>query len=94
MGISVTLFLEKWYWCLLQQGYLIGLIWYISLQRYHKYFHLPSWNQEVLHTVMVGVQRGFGYTVNSQYLKVKVNPKLLIFQRKFSDPRKFTLRFQ
>ena len=34
------------------------------------------------------------YTVNSRYLKVEVNPKLLISQSKFSGPRKFTLRYQ
>ena len=33
-------------------------------------------------------------TVNSLYLKVKVYPKLLIAQSKFSSPRKFTLRYQ
>ena len=31
---------------------------------------------------------------NSQYLKVKVHPKLLISQNKFSGPRKFILRYQ
>ena len=33
------------------------------------------------------------YSENSQYLKVKVYPKLLLSQSKFSDPRKFTLRY-
>ena len=34
------------------------------------------------------------YTVSSQYLKVKVHPKLLIFQSKFSGSRKFALKYQ
>ena len=33
-------------------------------------------------------------TVNFQYLRVKVNPKLLISQNKFSGTRKFILRYQ
>ena len=33
-------------------------------------------------------------TINSLYLKVKIHPKLLVSQSKFSDPRKFTLRYQ
>ena len=33
-------------------------------------------------------------TVSYRYLKVKVHPKLLISQSKFSGPRKFTLRYQ
>ena len=33
-------------------------------------------------------------TVNSQYHKVKVHPKLRISQGKFSGSRKFTLRYQ
>ena len=36
----------------------------------------------------------FLYTVNSRYLKVKVQPKLLISQSNFSGPRKFTSRYQ
>ena len=35
-----------------------------------------------------------GSIVNSWYLKVKVHPKLLISQSKFSGLRKFTLRYQ
>ena len=33
-------------------------------------------------------------TVNSQYFKVLVQPKLLISPSKFSGPRKLTLRYQ
>ena len=32
--------------------------------------------------------------VNSEYLKVKINPKLRISQSEFSGSRKFTLRYQ
>ena len=32
--------------------------------------------------------------INSPCLKVKIYPKLLISQSKFSGPRKFTLRYQ
>ena len=32
--------------------------------------------------------------VNSHYLEVNVNLKLLIFQSKFCGPRKFILRYQ
>ena len=31
---------------------------------------------------------------SSGYLKIKVHPKLLVSQSKFSGPRKFTLRYQ
>ena len=33
-------------------------------------------------------------TVSCRYLRVQVQAKLLIFQSKFSGPRKFTLRYQ
>ena len=34
------------------------------------------------------------YTINSRYLKMEILPILLISQSKFSDARKFTLRYQ
>ena len=33
-------------------------------------------------------------TVNSRYLRIEVHPKLLIFESKFSGPRKFTFKYQ
>ena len=33
-------------------------------------------------------------TVNLRYLKLKIHPKLLIFQSKFSGSRKFTMKYQ
>ena len=33
-------------------------------------------------------------TVNSRYLEIEINLKLLIYQSKFSGSRKFTLRYQ
>ena len=59
----------------------------------------PAPNQN-LHYLQTSFLRDSKYlyilvsAVNSRYLKVKVHPKLLISQSKFSGPRKFTLRYQ
>ena len=37
-------------------------------------------------------QFAINFTVSPGYLKVKIHPKLMIFQSKFSGPRKFTMR--
>ena len=52
--------------------------------------HIYINNQTNIYTYTVFI----GNTVNSQYLKVKLIPKLLISQSKFSGATKFTLGYQ